>query len=111
MSHENQKCYVRDGTDGTDRTDVRTDSGDTICPPIENGGSIKTEWHIIAQDKSGYPHFIFLISPLYICYGFSLEAPWRGTSNEYPPGLEKMPVLQSETVFWRAGPIFTPEGH
>ena len=33
------------GTDGwtgeTGRTDVRTDSGDTICPPIENGWGIK----------------------------------------------------------------------
>ena len=25
----------------TGRTDVCTDSGDTICPPIENGGGIK----------------------------------------------------------------------
>ena len=34
--HRNQKCYVRDGTDG------RTDSGDTICPQVENGGGIMT---------------------------------------------------------------------
>ena len=29
-------------TGRTGRTDVRTDSGDTICAPIENGGGIKT---------------------------------------------------------------------
>ena len=33
-------------TDGTDRTDVCTDSSDTICPPNENGGGIKkTDGH------------------------------------------------------------------
>ena len=29
------------GMDGTDRRDGHTDSGDTIWPPIENGGGIK----------------------------------------------------------------------
>ena len=42
MSHENNLCYVRDGR--TDGTNVRTDSGDTICSPpppapIENCGA------------------------------------------------------------------------
>ena len=27
---------------------------------------------------------IFLIPPQKICCGYSLEAPWRGASNEYP---------------------------
>ena len=33
ISHRDQMCYVQDG-----RKYVRTDSGDTICPSIENGG-------------------------------------------------------------------------
>ena len=39
---------------------------------------------LIATDKRGYPHIIFLISPQNIGCGYSLEAPHRGTSNEYP---------------------------
>ena len=31
---------LRTGWDGTDGTDVRTDSGDTICPNTENGRGI-----------------------------------------------------------------------
>ena len=34
-----------DRTDRMDGTDVRKDSGDTICPSIENGGGIKTLLH------------------------------------------------------------------
>ena len=30
-------------TGRTDGTDIRTDSGDTICTPIENGGGIKMD--------------------------------------------------------------------
>ena len=47
-------------TYGTDGTDVRTDSGDTIWPPIENGGGIKK----ISQ----YFSFDFCLSEL-VFYG------------------------------------------
>ena len=36
----------------------------------------------IATDKREYPHNIFLYEN--ICCGYSLEAPQRGASNEYP---------------------------
>ena len=36
----------------------------------------------IGPNKSGYQVNNFLISPQK--RGYSLEAPWRGTSNEYP---------------------------
>ena len=35
----------------------------------------------MATDKSGYPHYYFSTKT---CCGYSLEAPHRGTSNEYP---------------------------
>ena len=38
----------------------------------------------IATDKRGYPHNIFLISRRIHKLWYSLEAPCRGTSNEYP---------------------------
>ena len=38
----------------------------------------------IATDKRGYPHNIFLIIDENICSVYSLEAPRRGASNEYP---------------------------
>ena len=38
----------------------------------------------IGLDKSGYQVNIFLIFPQNICCGYSLEAPRRGASNEYP---------------------------
>ena len=38
----------------------------------------------IATDKRGYPHNIFLISPLKHMLLYPLEAPRRGASNEYP---------------------------
>ena len=34
-------------TGQTDGTDVCTDSGDTICPPIENGGGIKKQTRLL----------------------------------------------------------------
>ena len=37
-----------------------------------------------ATDKRGYPHNIFLISPQKHMLWYSLEAPRRGASNEYP---------------------------
>ena len=42
-----------------------------------------SEYSVIATDKTGYPHDIFLISPRNICCGYSLEAPHWGASNEY----------------------------
>ena len=39
---------------------------------------------LIATDKRGYPHNIFLFLHENICCGYSLEAPRRGASNEYP---------------------------
>ena len=38
----------------------------------------------LATDKRGYPHNIFLISPRIHMLWYSLEAPCRGASNEYP---------------------------
>ena len=40
--------------------------------------------YIIAPDKRWYTHNIFLTSPQKIYCGYSLEAPRRGASNEYP---------------------------
>ena len=62
----------------------------------------------IGLDKSGYPVSIFLISPLNICCGYSLEVPQGGTFNEYPQhmflqrnkkninafGLKKAPLIE-----------------
>ena len=66
----NQKCYVREGWDGQDGwtgrmdgTDVRMDSGDTICPPTENGGGIKTDFQmdtIAAILDRNYLSYFFL---------------------------------------------------
>ena len=38
----------------------------------------------IATDKRGYYIIFFLFLHENICSGYPLEAPWRGTSNEYP---------------------------
>ena len=45
-------------TGQTGQTDVRTDSGDTVCPPpIENGGGIKTtKWMASSVDPHQMPH-------------------------------------------------------
>ena len=44
-----------------------------------------SHYHIyIATDKRGYPHHIFLISQRKHMLWYSLEAPQRGASNEYP---------------------------
>ena len=40
--------------------------------------------YIIGLDKGGYPVNIFLISPQKHMLWYSLEAPRRGASNEYP---------------------------
>ena len=39
---------------------------------------------IIATDKRGYPHNIFLFLHENICCGYSITAPRQGASNEYP---------------------------
>ena len=48
-------------TYGTDGTEVRTDSGDTICPSIENGRGIKKiftskNWKFSDKKKSDIFH-------------------------------------------------------
>ena len=45
---------------------------------------VSGERNFIATDKRGYPHNIFLISSRKHMLWYSLEAPCRGTSNEYP---------------------------
>ena len=55
ISPGNHFSYVRDvrtyvRTDG--RTYGRTDKGDTICPPIINGGGIKTAISKISNTKN-----------------------------------------------------------
>ena len=47
-------------TYGTDGTDVRTDSGDTICPPIENGGGIKKNVSIIQKNDHLWSFFYII---------------------------------------------------
>ena len=42
------------------------------------------EKYIIATDKRGIHIIFFLFLDEYICCGYSLEAPRRGASNEYP---------------------------
>ena len=44
----------------------------------------KFKVYIIAPDKRGYLHNIFLISPWKHTLLYSLEVPWQGTSIEYP---------------------------
>ena len=38
----------------------------------------------IATDRRGIHIIFFLFLEENICCGYSLEAPWQGTSNEYP---------------------------
>ena len=63
-------------------------------------------WHWlvyhIATDKRGYPHNIFLISPLHenICCGYSLEAPHRGASNEYHNICFRGEIRKISAFFW-----------
>ena len=44
------------------------------------------QWSVqsIGLDKSGYQVNVFLFLHKNICCGYSLEAPRRGASNEYP---------------------------
>ena len=46
--------------------------------------SRKSSQAVIATDKRGYPHNIFLISPQKHMLWYSLEAPQWSASNEYP---------------------------
>ena len=44
-------------TYGTDGMDVRTDSGDTICTPIENGGGINMAYlELYTQSNAILPY-------------------------------------------------------
>ena len=53
--------------------------GDIVL--VINLGSV---YMLIATDKREYPHIFFLISPRKHILWYSLEAPQRGASNEYP---------------------------
>ena len=46
------------GTGRMDRTDVHTDSGDTICPPTENGGGIKISEVILNFEYSFFVPYL-----------------------------------------------------
>ena len=80
ISHGNHLCYVRD------RTDVHTDSGDTICPPTENGGGII---------KMPCPLLIFSQSDYLI----------HTKSNADPH------QLASEEAKWSGSTLFSKAGH
>ena len=72
----------------------------------------------IALDKMGYLYNSFYLSPKKTCYGYSLEAPQRGTSNEYQQHLlsrrnKKISILmkkkkkkkKKKTLIWNPGPM------
>ena len=54
---------------------------------------------VIATDKRGYPHNIFLISRRKCMLWYSLEAPRRGTSNEYPQHMFSLRNKKDISIF------------
>ena len=54
----------------------------------------------IALDKMGFQITFFLFLHENICYGYSLEAPWRGTSNEYPQHMFLWRNKKNISTFW-----------
>ena len=55
----------------------------------------------IATDKRGYPHniFLFLDEYIHVCCGYSLEAPRRGASNEYPQHMYSLRNKKDISIF------------
>ena len=60
-------------------------------------------WFIIFLDKRGIQINIFLFLQENICYGYSLEVPQWGTSNEYPQHMFfwKSKEKNSNTICWK----------
>ena len=54
---------------------------------------------LIATDKRGYPHNIFLISRRIHLLWYSLEVPHRGASNEYPQHLFLLTNKKDISIF------------
>ena len=62
-----------------------------VCNKIASG---------IAIDKRGYPQNIFLISQRTHMLWYSLEAPRRGASNEYPQHMFLLRNKKDISIFW-----------
>ena len=62
--------------------------------------SFKDIYIFIGLDKKGYQEIVFLFLYKNICCGYSLEAPRRGTSNEYPQHMFLSRNKKNIDTFW-----------
>ena len=72
-----------------------------FCIPQSLKRLSNNDIHSYTTDKRGYPHNIFfLFLNENICFGYSLEAPRRGASNEYPQHMFSLRNKKDISSFW-----------